>query len=448
MERQYALHVGCRHADGFIRMTERHMQDCIRRAKEAAWVQAGLSPLQKRRALNRFAALIWAERKALLRANLKDLRRAEGALSGSMLARLKFDEAKLRVVCEGLRDLARAPDPVHRVLERLELDRGLVLEKRTVPIGVIAVIFESRPDVIPQVLSLILKTGNVALLKGGREAQFTNQAFLRIVGRLNREFKFLPNSWAQLFLERRDVDLILRHHESVNLVIPRGSNELVQSIQRKTKIPVLGHADGVCHLYWDKSADFAVVRKVVIDAKTQYPAVCNALETLIVHRARLKDLRRLLGELKERGVRILGDGAIAAPRVKNWHTEYGDLSLAVRVVKSIDEAVAHINKFGSHHTDGILAKDKRAQEIFLSTVDSATLTINASTRFADGYRFGMGAEVGISTNKIHARGPVGVEGLVTHQFILMGHGHIVRDYVESAGTAPARRFTHRKLSVR
>ncbi len=429
-------------------MTDRQMQDHIRRAKEAAWVLAGLSSVQKKRVLNRFAALIWAEREALLRANFKDLRRAEGTLSGSMLARLKFDEAKVRVVCEGLRNLAKAADPVHRVLDRFELDRGLVLEKRTVPIGVIAVIFESRPDVIPQVLSLILKSGNVALLKGGREAQFTNQAFLKIVERLNREFKFLPNSWAQLFFERRDVDLILRHHESVNLVIPRGSNELVQTIQRKTKIPVLGHADGVCHLYWDKSADFSVVREVVIDAKTQYPAVCNALETLIVHRSRLKELDRLIVELKDRGVRIFGDGEITAPRVKDWHTEYGDLSLAVRVVKSIDEAIAHINKFGSHHTDGILTNDKRAQEAFLSAVDSATLTVNASTRFADGYRFGMGAEVGISTNKIHARGPVGVEGLVTHQFILMGHGHIVRDYVESSGVPPARRFTHRKLFVK
>ncbi len=427
-------------------MTDRQMRRKMQNAATAALRLATLSASQKKRVLDRFANLVWAERATLLRSNKKDLYRAEKSLSPPMFARLKLDEAKIKTLRDGILEVAKAPDPVHRVVDRMELDRGLWLEKRTVPIGVIAVIFESRPDVIPQILSLFLKSGNAGLLKGGREARETNRAFMKIIERLNREFDFLPASWAQLFLERRDVEQILKHDETVNLVIPRGSNALVRSIMRKTKIPVLGHADGVCHLYWDKSADFATVRRVVIDAKTQYPAVCNAVETLLVHKSRMRELRELLRDLERREVKIFGDSMVGAPRVRDWHTEYGDLALSVRVVKSLDEAIDHINRYGSHHTDGILTRDPRAQAKFLAGVDSATLAVNASTRFADGYRFGMGAEVGISTNKIHARGPVGVEGLVTHQYILVGKGHIVSDYVANGKGHVARRFIHRRVN--
>ena len=432
----------------------------IEKAAAAALVMPALSADQKATALSSFADRIWRKKDNLLQANARDLNREKKSLPAALLARLKLDESKIATLCEGIRALANAEDPVHRVIDRIELDQGLVLEKRTVPIGVIAVIFESRPDVIPQILSLILKSGNVALLKGGREARLTNLAFMKIVSELNRELRFLPGAWAQLFIERSDVDLILKQNKLVNLVIPRGSNALVQAIMNKTKIPVLGHADGVCHLYWDESADFATVRRVVIDAKTQYPAVCNAVETLLVHRSRVAELGELLHELDNRGVKIFGDSSVQrlyhatlkkkAGRAGNWHTEYSDLALSVRIVASVSEAIAHINRFGSHHTDGVLTRDLKSKQSFLAGVDSATITVNASTRFADGYRFGMGAEVGISTSKIHARGPVGVEGLMTNQFVLVGDGHIVGDYVatndgEMPARKPVRKFTHRRL---
>lgn len=436
-------------------MTKTEMIKKIQSGSVAALKMATLSSDQRSLALERFAERIWQRKDSILRANASDMKREKNTLSRVMLARLKLDVAKMTTICDGIRELARAPDPVHRVLDRLELDDSLILEKRTVPIGVIAVIFESRPDVIPQILSLILKSGNSALLKGGREARLTNLAFMKVVSSLNSEFKFMPKSWAQLFLDRSDVDLILKFDRLVNLVIPRGSNSLVQSIMRKTKIPVLAHADGVCHLFWDESADYKTVERVVIDAKTQYPAVCNAVETLLVHRSRVDELPRLMRELNDRGVTIYGDSAVCklhkqalkqnAQRVRDWHKEYGDLFLAIRVVKSVQEAIEHINEFGSHHTDGILTNDSRSKAEFLAGVDSATLTVNASTRFADGYRFGMGAEVGISTSKIHARGPVGVEGLVTYQYLLSGEGHVVADYVAKGASEPSRRFKHRRV---
>lgn len=408
-------------------------------ARSAAYRMAALSEDEKNQALSAFADLIDNNRQALLAANRKDRDEQREQISESLYQRLGLDEAKLDQLTQGIRDVRKLPNPTGKVLARTRLDDGLVLEKITAPLGVIGIIFESRPDVIPQILALILKSGNAVVLKGGREAEHSNRAFMDLVAALNRECHFLPDAWAQLVAGREAVAEMLHYPEYVDLIIPRGSNELVRHIMENTRIPVLGHADGVCHLYVHGAADISQAVPLVIDAKTQYPAACNALETLLVD-ASVADafFPSFLAAADQAAIALRGceksrrfRPEMTSATEEDWRTEYGDKTLSIKIVHDSAEAVRHINTYGSHHTDGILSRDTAACEAFLAQVDSACVFANASTRFADGFRFGLGAEIGISTARTHARGPVGLEGLVTYKYLLRGSGQVVADYTGS-----------------
>jgi glutamate-5-semialdehyde dehydrogenase len=327
------------------------------------------------------------------------------------------------------------------------LDKGLELYKVSCPIGVIGVIFESRPDALVQISSLCLKSGNSVLLKGGSEAARTNRILAEIITRASVEAG-IPDGWLALLETRSDVADMLGLDESIDLIIPRGSNAFVKHIMDNTHIPVLGHADGICHVYVDKAADVDMAIKIVVDSKTQYVAVCNAAETILVHQEAARALLpRLKEALEAKGVEIRGCEATARiidvrPAAKeDWRTEYLDLIVAVRTVPDMTAALDHINTYGSGHTDVIVTADRARAMRFMNLVDTADAFWNCSSRFADGFRFGLGAEVGISTNKIHARGPVGLEGLVIYQWRLLGDGHVVADYSGDH----ARPFTHKKL---
>ncbi len=427
------------------------LETLLQQAKQAFFATAVLTTHQKDRALETFAEIIEGQIDFLLAENRLDLDRAEqDQIAPSLYQRLKLDRGKIQQLVQGIRDLVRLPDPAGRVLSSTLLDDGLVLEKQTVPLGVIGIIFESRPDVIPQILSLILKSGNAVVLKGGREAQRSNAAFMTLVDELNRRCDFLPSGWAALLDSREAVQAMLHYPQYVDLIIPRGSNELVQGIMAATRIPVLGHADGVCHMYVHAEADLPRAVRVAVDAKAQYPAACNALETLLVDSVVAEGFLPAFASAAA-GVGILLRGCertrqilphVEAADETDWRTEYGNLTLAVKVVDSVEEAIAHINRYGSHHTDSILSQNPHVVENFLNAVDSACVFANASTRFADGFRFGLGAEIGISTARTHARGPVGLEGLVTYKYKLRGQGHVVADYVGEN----ARPFIHRLLN--
>lgn len=425
------------------------IEPMLQQSREAALALATLTTQQKNQALETFAQLIETNQAALLAANQQDLAEQAGQISPALYQRLKLDAGKIKQLVQGLRDVATLPDPVGKVLSKTLLDDGLILEKITVPIGVIGIIFESRPDVIPQILSLALKSGNAVLLKGGKEAAHSNQAFINLVAELNRQCPWLPRAWAQLLPNRDAVHAMLAYPQYIDLVIPRGSNQLVQSIMAATKIPVLGHADGVCHLYVHPSIDIEKAIPLVIDAKAQYPAACNALETLLVDEAVAPQFFPVFWEAAAQANLVLKGcektrqfmPQVQPATEEDWRTEYGDLTLAIRVVSDIKAAIQHINTYGSHHTDGILAQDPQMIEDFLNQVDSASVFANASTRFADGFRFGLGAEVGISTAKTHARGPVGLEGLTIYKYKLRGAGQVVANYVG----ADAKPFRHQAL---
>lgn len=413
------------------------IEERLRQSREASYALATLSTARKNEVLNAFASLIEAHADRLLAENAKDIEAQAGHISASMFQRLKLDRAKLAQLARGIRDVATLADPVGRVLARTKLDTGLILVKQSVPLGVIGVIFESRPDVLPQIVSLALKSGNAAVLKGGKEAVHSNRAFAELAETLNQQFPWLPHGWVQLLDSREDVQEMLGFPQYVDLVIPRGSNALVQSIMAATKIPVMGHADGVCHLYVHRPPDLSEGIRIAIDAKAQYPAACNALETLLVDAAIAPEfLPHFAQAANAAGIALKGCPLtrqvlpnIETATEEDWRTEYGDLTLSIRVVDHPEAAIAHINRYGSHHTDAILTSDPVVQESFLDSVDSACVFANASTRFADGFRFGFGAEVGISTSKTHARGPVGLEGLVIYKYKLRGTGQVVADYV-------------------
>lgn len=423
------------------------LEHTLQQSKTAFLTMSTLSTAQKNQALEVFADIIAENVDFLLAENEKDIQQArQDELTTSLYQRLKLDAGKIAQLVQGIRDLIGLPEPAGQVLSTTKLDDGLILEKQTVPLGVIGIIFESRPDVIPQILSLILKSGNAVVLKGGKEALHSNNAFMKLVRQLNERCSWLPAAWATLLDSREAVHQMLNYPQYVDLIIPRGSNQLVQSIMAATKIPVLGHADGVCHLYVHASADLERAVPLVIDAKTQYPAACNALETLLVDQAiASRFLPRFAEAATQAGIALRGCEQTRSilPQIEpateaDWRAEYGDLTLAVRVVPSLKAAIEHINQYGSHHTDAILAQDAAVLENFLNAVDSACVFANASTRFADGFRFGLGAEIGISTAKTHARGPVGLEGLVIYKYKLRGSGQIVADYVG----AQARPFLH------
>jgi glutamate-5-semialdehyde dehydrogenase len=432
------------------------MTGVIEKAKEARKAALKLAnvPVETRNsALHRIAAEIRERSDEILRANSEDMRRAEellrrGRISRAAMQRLKLDETKINDIIRMVESVAGLEDPIGRTLYAVELDRGLELYKISCPIGVIGAVFEARPDVLPQLSSLCLKSANAVMLKGGKEAANTNRALFNAI-RGASEGAGIPEGWIQLLEERREVREMLELDEYIDLLVPRGSREFVRYIQQNTRIPVLGHAEGICHIYVDEDADLQMAVRICLDAKVQYPAVCNAVEKLLVHRKIAGEFLPLMAEAYrkagvemrgcERTREIIKDAKRATER--DWRTEYLDLIIAIRVVDSLQQAIDHINTYGSKHTDGIVTKNMKNALAFLRGVDSSSVMVNASTRFSDGYRYGLGAEVGISTGKIHARGPVGLEGLTTTKYYLIGNGHVVGEYV-GPGAKP---FSHRRL---
>ena len=371
-------------------------------------------------------------------------------LAMPLVKRLKVDADKVDEIVTGVQSVRQQSDPLGETLKATELDEGLRLYRVSVPIGVIGVIFESRPDALVQIATLCLKSGNAALLKGGSEALETNRVLAKLILDATKGMPGIPEGWMHLMEAREEVRALLDLHDDVDLIIPRGGNDLVQYIMDNTKIVVMVHADGICHVYVDAAAELAKAMKVCVDAKVQYPAVCNAAETILVHRdVAVALLPELVAKLQSQGVEVRGDEGVRAvvsedvvPATEaDWATEYLDLIVSIRVVDGLDQAVDHINRYGSHHTDAILTEDATVANRFLRAVDSASVVHNASTRFADGFRYGLGAEVGISTNRLHSRGPVGLDGLVIYKYVLLGDGQVAGDYVGPS----ARPFLHRPL---
>ncbi|MCU0861354.1 MAG: glutamate-5-semialdehyde dehydrogenase [Methanomassiliicoccales archaeon] len=418
-------------------------------AKSASFRLAELPLSLRNQALMRISEQLRASASSIIAANQKDLEDAKADhLASPLLKRLRYDEAKLQESVDQISSLVAQEDPVGRVLARTELDDGLVLVKVSCPIGVIGIVFESRPDALVQISTLCLKSGNAVLLKGGSEAKRTNDALAKAIKEALYQVDGRFEGAVHLISTREEFRALLALEDLVDLIVPRGSNELVRSIQASTKIPVLGHAAGICHTYIHEDADLELAVKVCYDAKVQYPAVCNAMETLLVDHHVAKDfLPRMAEEYAKAGVELRGDEATRSlihagvATEQDWATEYNDLILSIKVVGSLAEAVEHINHYGSHHTDAIIARSREAAEKFMNAVDSSSVMWNCSTRFADGYRYGLGAEVGISTSKTHARGPVGLEGLTIYKWKLYGSGQAVADYSGEG----ARRYTHRKL---
>jgi len=393
-------------------------------SKTASFTMALLDNETKTKALEAVACALLENRDRIFEANQKDLTRSEGeGLEGPLMKRLRFDEHKLNDVVDGIRSLQNLNDPVGEIKLHTTLDDGLELYRVTCPIGVIGVIFESRPDALVQIASLCLKSGNSVFLKGGREAAETNRVLYEVI-RDASVSNGLPEGWINLLESREEVNAMLSLSDYIDLIIPRGSNAFVQYIMQNTTIPVMGHADGVCHTYIDRYADEATALKVVVDAKTQYVSVCNATETILIDKTLETTLMpKIIAALEDKGVTVHLES-----EVTEWHHEYLDYEVSIKLTSSIDEAIDHINKYGSGHTDAIITTNKKRAEYFMNKVDSGSVLLNCSTRFADGFRYGFGAEVGISTSKLHARGPVGLEGLVSYKYKLYGDGHIVADY--------------------
>lgn len=415
-------------------------------AKQASIRLAAAKTREKNQALAAIAHALIQHQDEIIAANQRDMERSiKEELALPLRKRLNFDEKKIREAAAGLESLIRLEEPVGTTLATTDLDEDLTLYKVSCPIGVIGVIFESRPDALVQISALCLKSGNSVILKGGSEAKETNRVLFQIIRDAAEEAGIIKG-WIQLAESREDVGALLKLDEYVDLIIPRGSNEFVRYIMEHSNIPVLGHADGICHCYVDESADLDMAVRVVTDAKTQYVAVCNATETLLVHEKIAGTfLPRLKEVLDEKNVELVGDERAAAllriplATEEDWKTEYLDYKLSIKTVDSLQEAIDHINRYGSGHTDAIISQDRENVEIFMEQVDSGNVFWNCSTRFSDGFRYGFGAEVGISTNKIHARGPVGLEGLLIYKYKLVGHGNIVEDYEK--GT---KKFLHRR----
>jgi glutamate-5-semialdehyde dehydrogenase len=421
-------------------------------AAKAASVRLAASRTEvKNKTLAQIAADLRAHSAEIVSANQADLANAaKDNLAAPLQKRLKFDQGKIADVVAGIESLIKLDDPVGKTITATELDEALELYKVSCPIGVIGVIFESRPDALVQISTLCLKSGNAVLLKGGSEAAATNRILAEVIAKAS-EKAGLPKGWIQLLETRQDVAEMLKLDEYIDLIIPRGSNEFVRYIMNNTNIPVLGHADGICHVYVDGQADLDMAVNIAVDSKCQYVAVCNAAETLLVDEKIAKDfLPKVRAALETHNVEIRGcektraiiDAKGAAEA--DWSTEYLDYIISIKVVAGLDQAIEHINHYGSNHTDAIVTNSKDNAARFMDLVDSAGVFWNCSTRFSDGYRYGLGAEVGISTNKLHARGPVGLEGLVLYKYRLLGAGQIVADY---AGKDAKKKFTHRKMDA-
>ena len=418
-------------------MEEFEFIDIAKKAKVASKKMANISSKIKNTALLKVAEFLDANSEKIFEANLKDLKLAEemlkeGRITQSAFNRLKLDKNKLRDMLQGIVDISELEDPVGKILMQRSLDTGLILTKKTCPIGVLGVIFEARPDVIAQISALAIKSANAVILKGGKESENTNKTIMNIIHEaLNLIDDFPKNVLTQIYT-RDDVKMMLSQDKYIDLIIPRGGNSLVQYIKANTKIPVLGHADGICHIFVDETADLKKAIDVVIDAKTQYPSACNSVETLLIHE-KFSRKNDFLEALKSANIELIFEP-------DSWHKEYSDKILSVKTVSSVEEAIEHINEFSSGHTESIITENRENANYFLESVDSAGVYHNVSTRFADGFRYGFGAEVGISTNKTHARGPVGLEGLTIYKYTLQGNGHIVDNYVN--GTS---KFNHKDL---
>jgi len=420
-------------------------------ARSASRVLAPLSEVKRNAALEAMAIAVEAAAAELMAANAEDFAVAvsmsgDEKLSSATISRLKLTDNKLREMVEQIRSVKSLPDPLGRALDEIELDCGLELEKISVPLGVLAVIFEARPDAVTQIAALAVKSGNAVILKPGREVEHTATVLVRVL-REALIAEQLPADAVSLVMGRERIAELLAMHGLIDMVIPRGSNKLVEYVQANTRIPVLGHSEGICHIYVDRALDEALALNIIDDAKTDYPAACNAVETVLVHRDIAADfVPKLAARLQSCGVKLRGDATVRSltntAAVEDWHTEFGDLELAIGVVDSLDAAMEHIHEHGSSHTESIITTDDAAAERFLREVDAAGVFHNVSTRFSDGFRYGFGAEVGVSTSKFHARGPVGLEGLTTYKYVLRGHGQTAGEY-----RGPnAKAFTHRRKS--
>jgi glutamate-5-semialdehyde dehydrogenase len=426
-----------------------------RRARIASRLLATV-PGERRDAALRSAANAIEERKLeILTANWRDCEDAERAVAAgrmprSLFARLRITEQGVAQMAAGVREVAALPDPLGRHLAITELDDGLTLYKESCPIGVVGIIFESRPEIVPQIASLALKSGNAVILKGGSEAVNSNRALVSIWTDALTHFLEIPADAISLLYTREEIEELLTLSDDVDLIVPRGSREFVQHVAAQSSIPVIGHGEGICHVYVDRAADLNKALDIAFDAKVQYPAACNSMETLLVHESIASEFltslvpRLLAAGVEVRGcpltMKLVGDASVGLASDSDWSTEYSDLIVSIKVVENADEAIEHIDRFGSRHTEAIVTEDEKVAAHFLQRVDAAGVYHNVSTRFADGFRYGFGAELGISTGKLHARGPVGLEGLTTYKYKLVGHGQTVASY-----TSGERSFKHRKL---
>ena len=424
-----------------------NIKESVRKMKTVSPVLAASPAEVRNEALIKISEALTAHAEEIFAANARDLAAAdEKGVATAVKKRLLYSEGKMKDSVSGLVQLASLPDPLGKITLNRELDEGLHLTRVTCPIGVIGVIFEARPDALVQISSLCLKSGNCAVLKGGKETAETNRVLFTVIYDA-AVAAGLPEGCLLLAEQHSEIDELLTCDKEVDLLIPRGSNAFVRYIMDHTKIPVMGHADGICHIYVDKDADQDKAIRVIIDAKTQYTAACNAVETILIDRAIAGEfLPKLKAAFDAAGIKMRGTAEVSGyvpcevMAEDAFATEYLDLIASVKLVDGAPEAVRHINYFGSHHTDSIMTENEETAAYFTQMVDSAGVYVNVSTRFADGFRYGFGAEVGISTGKIHARGPVGLEGLVTYKYRLTGDGHIVGDYASGK-----RAFHHRDL---
>ncbi|QSG02155.1 glutamate-5-semialdehyde dehydrogenase [Natranaeroarchaeum sulfidigenes] len=431
-------------------MSNTEATEKVHEAQSAALELANVSEEQRNDALRSIADAIEANSEAILEANENDVRAGEemleaGEYTQALVDRLKLSESKLESIAEMVRSVAEQEDPLGKTLSARELDEDLELYRVAVPIGVIGTVFESRPDALVQIAALSLKSGNAVILKGGSEASHSNRILYETIVEATEE---IPTGWAQQIEAHEEVDTMLAMDDEIDLLMPRGSSEFVSYIQDNTQIPVLGHTEGICHVFVDSEADLEMAEEIAFDAKVQYPAVCNAVETLLVHEAVAAEfLPGMVAKYENADVELRGDERVRevvdvdATTAEDWDTEYGDLELSIKVVDSLADAIEHITAHGSKHTESIVTEDADRAGRFMRSLDAASVFHNASTRFADGFRYGLGAEVGISTGKIHARGPVGLEGLTTYKYHLEGDGHLVATYAGEDAVP----FTHEEF---
>jgi glutamate-5-semialdehyde dehydrogenase len=424
------------------------LTEIAQKTRSASRQLAVLSGEEKNEAIEAIAQALEDHATEIIAANEKDCQIAEAeGISPALFARLKLGETKLKAAIAGVRDVKKLADPVGTIQLHRELDQGLILKRIACPLGVLGVIFEARPDALIQITSLAIKSGNGVILKGGKEAINSCQTLVKVIHQGLAKTQVNPDV-VQLLTTREETRELLELEQYIDLIIPRGSNSFVRYVQENTKIPVLGHADGICHLYIDQTADLEKAIQITLDSKTQYPAACNAIETLLIHQQIAPQfLPKIAQTLQDHQVELRGDETtrklidLKPTTEQDWTTEYSDLILAIKVVDSIESAINHINTYGSKHTEAIVTEDQKMADLFMNQVNAAGVYHNCSTRFADGFRYGFGAEVGISTQQLPPRGPVGLEGLVTYKYQLVGNGHIVATY----SGKDAKAFTHKEL---